>query len=71
LGLAHNISKNDVLEFGEYDFKPRAATEGRPYSTFHKPNTQAAIFCIKPASQSSARPLLVENTRWAEAPFLS
>jgi hypothetical protein len=28
----HTYSRGYDLGFGEYDFKPRAATEGRPYS---------------------------------------
>ncbi len=35
-------SRNDGLGFGEHDSIPRAATEGRPYSTFQKPSIPQA-----------------------------
>jgi len=53
-------SGNERLEFGEHLSKPRAATEGRPYSTFRDPKLSVTIlnpdgviiiehFCKKPA----------------------
>ncbi len=42
--LAHRIPKTDGLGFGEHDFKPRAATEGRPYSTFYAPLLLSTCF---------------------------
>ena len=44
LGL-HTDSGNERLEFGEHDFKPRAATEGRPYSTFRETQPFLVLSC--------------------------